>query len=134
MGTNTHRRSTAIDKARRLADHAQTAAELALGLVNAWNAPSRRGLNGHEEQSEAHEPEDARTRDKRGNRTGTQETHSSETDQECNTHGRHMDRGQVPAHCASRRKRKRAHRNAHNIQHAMRAGMMLAALVVKTPA
>ncbi|KAH8603841.1 Trypanosomal VSG domain [Trypanosoma vivax] len=39
---------TAIDKARRLADHAQTAAELALGLVNAWNAPSRRGLNGHE--------------------------------------------------------------------------------------
>ncbi|KAH8616734.1 Trypanosomal VSG domain [Trypanosoma vivax] len=82
---------TAIDKARRLADHAQTAAELALGLVNAWNAPSRRGLNGHEEQSEAHEPEDARTRDKRGNRTGTQETHSSERTKNAHTreaHGR----------------------------------------------
>ncbi|KAH8603625.1 Trypanosomal VSG domain [Trypanosoma vivax] len=126
--------SGAIDKARRLAEHAQNAAALALGLVKTWNEPSRRGLNAHKDQSAAQETEAARTRDKRGNREGTQDTHSSATEQECIQTGGTWNEGRCQR-TQSHAESANAHAdNAHTIQTAMRAGMMLGGLVVKTPA
>ncbi|CCD20546.1 variant surface glycoprotein, (VSG), putative [Trypanosoma vivax Y486] len=126
--------SGALDKARRLAERSTNAADLALGLVKTWQESDGEALNTHKDQNEAHETEEARARDKRGNTEGTQENDSSETEQECIQKGGKWNEGRCQR-TQSHAESADAHTdNAHNIQPAMRAGMMLAALVVKTPA
>ncbi|KAH8605944.1 Trypanosomal VSG domain [Trypanosoma vivax] len=126
--------SGALDKARRLAERSTNAADLALGLVKTWQESDGEALNTHKDQNEAHETEEARARDKRGNTEGTQENDSSETEQECIQKGGKWNEGRCQR-TQSHAESADAHTdNAHTIQTAMRAGMMLAALVVKTPA
>ncbi|KAH8610435.1 Trypanosomal VSG domain [Trypanosoma vivax] len=114
--------STAIDKARRLAEHATNAADLALGLVTTW-APIRRNETAPTTRND--EKETANTETTPHQRADTRKHKTAANTQpsaRMHTNGRHMERGQVPKHCASRRKRKRAHRQRthHSDRHARR--------------
>ncbi|KAH8614631.1 Trypanosomal VSG domain [Trypanosoma vivax] len=60
----------ALDKGRRLADHAESAAELALGLVTAW-APVQRNERGRTERRDEKETDNT---DQQGDKEKTRET------------------------------------------------------------
>ncbi|CCD19992.1 variant surface glycoprotein, (VSG), putative [Trypanosoma vivax Y486] len=124
---------TAIDKARRLADHAANAADLALGLVTTW-APVQRNESGRTERRDAKETDNREThRTNERAREKAQHNTTPNTAHACAQTGGTWNEGrcQSTAHHAEG---ENAHAdNAHTIQHATRAGMMLAALVVKTP-
>ncbi|KAH8614629.1 Trypanosomal VSG domain [Trypanosoma vivax] len=124
----------ALDKGRRIAEHAESAAELALGLVTAW-APVQRNERGRTERRDEKETDNTdQTGDKEKTRENEKANASHRTQQECTQTGGTWKEGrcQSTAHHAESAK---AHTGkAQTIQNAMRAGMMLAALVVKTPA
>ncbi|KAH8615966.1 Trypanosomal VSG domain [Trypanosoma vivax] len=124
----------ALDKGRRLADHAETAAELAPGLVTTW-APVQRNESGRTERREAKETDNTeQQRDKEKTRESKPENASHRTQQECTQTGGKWDEGRCQS-TAHQAESANAHAGkAQTIQHAVRAGMMLAALVVKTPA
>ncbi|CCD21574.1 hypothetical protein, conserved in T. vivax [Trypanosoma vivax Y486] len=126
--------STAIDRAHHLAEHATNAAELALGLVKTW-APVQRPETAPTTRND--EKETANTETHRTNertRENAQQNTTPNTAHACTQTGGTWNEGrcQSTAHHAESAN---AHTdNAHTIQTATRAGMMLAALVVKTPA
>ncbi|KAH8614900.1 Trypanosomal VSG domain [Trypanosoma vivax] len=124
----------ALDKGRRLADHAETAAELALGLVTTW-APVQRNESGRTERRDAKETDNTeQQRDKEKTRENEKENASHRTQQECTQTGGKWNEGRCQS-TAHQAESANAHTGkAQTIQHAVRAGMMLAALVVKTPA
>ncbi|KAH8605863.1 Trypanosomal VSG domain [Trypanosoma vivax] len=125
---------TAIDKARRLAEDAETAADLALGLVTTW-APVQRN-----ESEQAHRRAERETdateqqRDKEKTKESRKENASHRTQQECTQTGGTWIEGRCQSTAQHAESADAETGYAHTIQHAMRAGMMLAALVVKTPA
>ncbi|KAH8615526.1 Trypanosomal VSG domain [Trypanosoma vivax] len=124
----------ALDAGRQIADHDESAAELALGLVTTW-APVQRNERGRTTRTD--EKETANTEqqgDKESTRENEKANASHRTQQECTQTGGTWDEGR----CQST-KRHAESANAHTgkaqtIQNAMRAGMIVAALVVKTPA
>ncbi|KAH8615960.1 Trypanosomal VSG domain [Trypanosoma vivax] len=124
--------STAIDKARRLAEDAETAADLALGLVTKW-APVQRN-----ESEQAHRRAERETdateqqRDKEKTKESRKENASHRTQQECTQTGGTWIEGRCQSTAQHAESADAETGYAHTIQHAMRAGMMLAALVVKT--
>ncbi|CCD19541.1 variant surface glycoprotein, (VSG), putative [Trypanosoma vivax Y486] len=124
----------ALDKGRRLADHAERAADLALGLVTEW-APVQRNESEQAARRPGRETDGTeQQRDKEKTKERGKENGSHRKQQECTQTGGTWNEGrcQRTAHHAESAN---AHTdNAHTIQTAMRAGMMLAALVVKTPA
>ncbi|CCD19194.1 variant surface glycoprotein (VSG), putative [Trypanosoma vivax Y486] len=126
--------SAAIDKARRLAEDAETAADLALGLVTTW-APVQRN-----ESEQAHRRAERETdateqqRDKEKTKESRKENASHRTQQECTQTGGTWIEGRCQSTAQDAESADADTGNAHTIQHAMRAGMMLAALVVKTTA
>ncbi|KAH8605869.1 hypothetical protein ERJ75_001573100 [Trypanosoma vivax] len=126
--------STAIDRGRRLAEHATNAADLALGLVTTW-APIRRNETAPTTRND--EKETANTETHRTNertRENTKEQPTPNRTHACTQTGGTWKEGRCQS-TARHAESANAHTdNAHNIQHATRAGMMLAALVVKTPA
>ncbi|CCD18946.1 variant surface glycoprotein, (VSG), putative [Trypanosoma vivax Y486] len=126
--------STAIDKARRLAEHATNAADLALGLVTTW-APVQRNETAPTTRND--EKETANTETHRTNERTRENTKQQPTPNRahaCTQTGGTWKEGRCQR-TARHAESANAHTdNAHNIQHATRAGMMLAALVVKTPA
>ncbi|KAH8610433.1 Trypanosomal VSG domain [Trypanosoma vivax] len=125
---------TKLDKARRLADHAQTAADLALGLLKTWNTVQRNSPNPTERKAAQTATNTETPRDKERTRERTQESDSSTTQKECTQTGGTWKEGKCQR-TANQAESANAHAGkAHTIQTATRAGMMLAALVVKTPA
>ncbi|KAH8610421.1 Trypanosomal VSG domain [Trypanosoma vivax] len=126
--------STAIDKARRLAEHATNAADLALGLVTTW-APIRRNETAPTTRND--EKETANTETHRTNERTRENTKQQPTPNRahaCTQTGGTWKEGRCQS-TARHAESANAHTdNAHTIQTATRAGMMLAALVVKTPA
>ncbi|KAH8615980.1 Trypanosomal VSG domain [Trypanosoma vivax] len=124
----------ALDRARRLAEHAETAADLALGLVTKW-APVQRTESGQahrraERETDATEQQ----RDKEKTKESRKENASHRTQQECTQTGGTWIEGDCQSTAQHAESADADTGYAHTIQTAMRAGMMLAALVVKTPA
>ncbi|KAH8615956.1 Trypanosomal VSG domain [Trypanosoma vivax] len=124
----------ALDKGRRLADHAESAADLALRLVTEWAPVQRPESEQANRRPERETDATEQQRDKEKTKERRKENASHRTQQECTQTGGKWNEGRCQS-TAHQAESANAHTdNAHTIQTAMRAGMMLAALVVKTPA
>ncbi|KAH8615972.1 Trypanosomal VSG domain [Trypanosoma vivax] len=126
--------STALGRARRLAEHAQNAADLALGLVTTW-APVQRTESGRahrraERETDATDQQSSKEKTKESRK----ENASHRTQQECTQTGGTWIEGDCQSTAQHAESADADTGKAQTIQTAMRAGMMLAALVVKTPA
>ncbi|CCD18929.1 variant surface glycoprotein (VSG), putative, (fragment), partial [Trypanosoma vivax Y486] len=121
----------AIDKARRLAENAENAADLALGLVKTWAPVQRNESEQANRRAEGETDAQERHRTRMKTEDSRKENASHRTQQECTQTGGTWTEGRCQSTKQHAESADADTDNAHTIQHAMRAGMMLAALVVK---